>query len=91
MILLRSGSSFPSDRFFIIFQDAGGILLPPIFEEAHINGDQISIEVHFPQSEALTFIGTITPQAIDGGFKNRDWRFVLPRRDRAVNRFADCT
>ena len=91
MIVLRSGVGASSDRLFVIVQEAAGELQPPIFEEVHVTGDQIAIRIHFPHLEPLTFAGTITPQAIEGSFKDRDWRLMLPRRPKAENRFEKCT
>jgi len=73
-------------NYYVVFQSAEGVALPPVVTKAVVDGNTIMFKVNEPGGYSGTFRGRIKQTGIEGGFVNgqRDpfmrKTFLLPRK-----------
>jgi hypothetical protein len=90
-----SAADPPRDRdenIYVFYQETAGLLAVPLHEPATVQGDQMRIDLHFPDRSMRTFLGRITPETIDGRYAdgNGPPHILLKRVPSPVNKFSGC-
>ncbi|HTR84446.1 MAG TPA: hypothetical protein VMI56_08190 [Reyranella sp.] len=94
IILFRSAAQDRSKResIYVFYQETAGLLAAPLQEPATVDGDNLRIDLHFPDRSMRTFVARITPDLIDGHYIDGlgKPRYLLKRDPDPMNKFSEC-
>jgi hypothetical protein len=80
------------ENIYVFYQETAGLLAVPLLEPATVDGDDLRIDLHYPNFPTRTFVGKITPDTIEGHYADGNGpQHILLRRDPTPrNKFSGC-